>query len=73
MFWVLLVDDEDLIRAGLAALLGLAPDIEVVAEASDGRGAVTAARAHRPDDAVIDLQLPALRGGGCRRPRACGP
>ncbi|WP_323182032.1 hypothetical protein [Micromonospora sp. NBC_00362] len=45
---VLLADDEDLIRAGLAAPLGLEPDIEVVAEASDGRGAATAARAHAP-------------------------
>ncbi len=62
MIRALLADDEDLIRAGLAALLGLEPDIEVVAEAFDGRGALTAARAHRPDVAVIDLQMPALNG-----------
>ncbi|MEV4466864.1 response regulator transcription factor [Micromonospora echinofusca] len=62
MIRVLLADDEDLIRAALAALLGLESDLEVVAEASDGRAAVTAALAHRPDVAVVDLQMPALDG-----------
>jgi two-component system, NarL family, response regulator DesR len=59
---VLLADDEDLIRAALAALLGLEADLKVVAEASDGRAAVDAALAHRPDVAVIDLQMPELDG-----------
>jgi two-component system, NarL family, response regulator DesR len=59
---VLLADDEDLIRAALAALLGLESDIEVVAEAADGRAAVDAALAHRPDVAVVDLEMPALDG-----------
>jgi len=59
---VLLADDEDLIRAALAALLGLESDLEVVTEARDGRAAVTAALAHRPDVAVVDLQMPALDG-----------
>ncbi|MBQ1074741.1 response regulator transcription factor [Micromonospora echinofusca] len=62
MIRVLLADDEDLIRAALAALLGLESDLEVVTEASDGRAAVTAALAHRPDVAVVDLQMPALDG-----------
>ncbi|MEU4380136.1 response regulator transcription factor [Micromonospora echinofusca] len=62
MIRVLLADDEDLIRAALAALLGLESDLEVVTEASDGRTAVTAALAHRPDVAVVDLQMPALDG-----------
>ncbi|MEU4681248.1 response regulator transcription factor [Micromonospora sp. NPDC023737] len=62
MIRVLLADDEDLIRAALAALLALEPDVEVVAEAADGPAAVTAALAHRPDVAVVDLEMPGLTG-----------
>ncbi|MGH3942365.1 MAG: response regulator [Pseudonocardiaceae bacterium] len=62
MIRVLLADDEDLIRVALAALLGLEPDLDVVAQASDGRAAVDAALAHRPDVAVVDLEMPALDG-----------
>ena len=58
MIRVLLADDEELIRLALAALLDLEADIEVVAQAADGRGAVTAALAHRPDVAVVDLEMP---------------
>ncbi|GGU39289.1 DNA-binding response regulator [Lentzea flava] len=59
---MLLADDEELIRDALAALLDLEPDLEVVARAGDGRAAVEAARAHRPDVAVLDLQMPELDG-----------
>jgi two-component system response regulator DesR len=59
---VLLADDEELIRVAVAALLDLEPDIEVVAHAADGRAAVTAALAHRPDVAVVDLRMPGLDG-----------
>jgi two-component system response regulator DesR len=59
---VLLADDEELIRVALAALLGLETDLEVVAQASDGRAAVDAALAHRPDVAVVDLQMSKLDG-----------
>ncbi|MCC8251085.1 response regulator transcription factor [Saccharothrix luteola] len=62
MIRVLLADDEELIRVAVAALLGLEPDIEVVAQAGDGREAVRAALAHRPDVAVVDLQMPELDG-----------
>ncbi|MEU8071246.1 response regulator transcription factor [Micromonospora sp. NPDC049151] len=58
MIRVLLADDEELIRLALAALLDLEPDIEVVAHARDGRGALDAALAHRPDVAVLDLEMP---------------
>ncbi|MCW3815157.1 response regulator transcription factor [Micromonospora sp. DR5-3] len=58
MIRVLLADDEELIRLALAALLDLEPDLEVVAHAADGRAAVTAALAHRPDVAVLDLEMP---------------
>ena len=59
---VLLADDEELIRLALAALLDLEPDIEVVAHAGDGRAALDAALAHRPDVAVLDLEMPAPGG-----------
>jgi two-component system response regulator DesR len=59
---VLLADDEELIRVALAALLDLEPDLEVVAQAADGRAAVDAALAHRPDVAVVDLQMSTLDG-----------
>lgn len=62
MIRVLLADDEELIRDALAALLDLEDDLEVVARAADGRSAVDAARAHRPDVAVVDLQMPGLDG-----------
>ncbi|MFE0155969.1 DNA-binding response regulator [Nonomuraea sp. NPDC059007] len=62
MIKVLLADDEELIRTALAALLGLEPDLEVVAQAADGRAAVQAALSHRPDVAVVDLEMPALGG-----------
>lgn len=58
MIRVLLADDEELIRLALAALLELEADIEVVAHAADGRAALTAALAHRPDVAVLDLEMP---------------
>ena len=62
MIRVLLADDEELIRTAVAALLGLEPDLEVVAQAGDGRSAVEAAVAHRPDVAVVDLEMPGLDG-----------
>ncbi|MET8837020.1 response regulator transcription factor [Micromonospora sp. NPDC004540] len=62
MIRVLLADDEELIRLALAALLDLEPDIEVVAHAADGRAALDAALAHRPDVAVLDLEMPAPGG-----------
>ncbi|PPK66693.1 response regulator transcription factor [Actinokineospora auranticolor] len=64
---VVLADDEDLIRGALAALLELEPDITVVAQARDGAGAVAAVAAHRPDIAVLDLEMPALDGIGAAR------
>ncbi|GGX33673.1 response regulator transcription factor [Streptomyces chryseus] len=59
---VLLADDEHLIRGALAALLGLEDDLVVVAEAATGPEALAMARAHRPDVAVLDLQMPGLDG-----------
>ncbi|PRX65286.1 LuxR family two component transcriptional regulator [Nonomuraea fuscirosea] len=59
---VLLADDEALIRTGVRAILGAAPDVEVVAEAADGHQAVEQTRAYRPDVVLLDIQMPVLDG-----------
>ncbi|WP_042393270.1 response regulator transcription factor [Streptacidiphilus carbonis] len=55
---VLLADDEHLIRGAVAALLSYEDDLRVVAQAASGAEALAMARAHRPDVAVLDLQMP---------------
>ena len=62
MIKVLLADDETLIRDALAALLALEEELEVVAVAASGTEALAAARHHRPDVALLDLQMPGLDG-----------
>ena len=59
---VLVVDDEVLIRAGLAALLRAAPGLEVVGEAADGHEAVALATVTRPDVVLMDIRMPGLDG-----------
>jgi DNA-binding NarL/FixJ family response regulator len=59
---VVLADDHPVVRAGLSALLGSLPDVEVVAVAADGRSAVREVVVHKPDVAVLDLQMPELDG-----------
>nr|WP_269785736.1 response regulator transcription factor [Streptomyces alfalfae] len=59
---VLLADDEAMIRAGVRAILAAGKGIEVVAEAADGREAVTLTQAHRPDVALLDIRMPRLDG-----------
>ncbi|AMM06660.1 response regulator [Streptomyces albidoflavus] len=62
MIRVLVTDDEPLIRAGIRMILSSAEDIEVVAEAADGREAVELARTHQVDVALLDLQMPVMDG-----------
>ncbi|QUH05373.1 response regulator transcription factor [Saccharopolyspora erythraea] len=62
MVRVVLADDEAVIRAGVRAILASAPEIEVVAEAADGRAAVDLVHRHRPDVAVLDIRMPVLDG-----------
>lgn len=62
MIRVLLADDDALVRAGVRAILAAAPDIEVAAEAADGREAVREALAHRPDVVLLDIRMPVLDG-----------
>jgi DNA-binding NarL/FixJ family response regulator len=62
MIRVLLADDQALIRSGIRALLDAEDDIEVVAEAADGKQAVALARQHRPDIALVDIQMPVVDG-----------
>ena len=59
---LLLADDHPIFRAGVRSLLDAQPDMEIVAEAEDGVGAVEAARKHKPDVVVIDVSMPGMNG-----------
>lgn len=59
---VLIADDEAIVRDGLRAIIELAPDLQVVAEAADGEEAVAAARERQPQVALVDVQMPRLDG-----------
>lgn len=59
---VLVVDDQSMVRAGFRLLLADEPDIEVVAEASTGRGAVAQAARFRPDVILMDIRMPEMDG-----------
>ncbi|MFF9979684.1 response regulator [Streptomyces erythrochromogenes] len=59
---VVIADDEPLIRAGIRMILTSAPDIEVVAEAANGREAVELARSHAPEVMLLDIQMPVMDG-----------
>ena len=62
MIRVLSVDDHPLLRAGIAALIGNQTDMELVAEACNGREALEQFRKHSPDITLMDLQMPEMSG-----------
>jgi DNA-binding NarL/FixJ family response regulator len=59
---ILAVDDHALLRDGIARLIGNQSDMELVAEASNGREAIELFRQHRPDVTLMDLQMPEMSG-----------
>ncbi len=62
MIRVLLVDDQTLIRQGIAMLLELEPDLEVVGAVGDGRAAIEAAERLHPDVVLMDVRMPEMDG-----------
>jgi two-component system response regulator DesR len=62
MIRLLLADDQELIRSAFAALLELEPDFEVVASVARGDEVVPAALAHRPDVALLDIEMDGIDG-----------
>ena len=59
---ILIADDHDVVRAGLRRLLEAQPGWEVVAEAADGKDAISKAAATKPDVAVLDCMMPVING-----------
>ncbi|WP_330240598.1 response regulator transcription factor [Streptomyces sp. NBC_00525] len=62
MIRLLLAEDQSMVREALAALLGLEPDIEVVAQVARGDEVVAAAREHAVDVALLDIEMPGMTG-----------
>ncbi|MEV4252228.1 response regulator transcription factor [Spirillospora sp. NPDC049652] len=59
---VLIVDDDPLVRAGLAMMLAGADDLEIVADVADGSEVVPAVNEHRPDVVLMDIRMPRVDG-----------
>ncbi|WAL72618.1 response regulator transcription factor [Kitasatospora sp. YST-16] len=69
---VLIADDQEMVRRGLRRILETQPDLTVVGEAGDGVATVEAARALRPDVALVDVRMPRMDGLEVVR-QLCGP
>ena len=61
---ILLVDDHDVVRSGVRAILGAQPEWEICAEAANGREAVEQAKKLKPDVVIMDISMPELNGIG---------
>jgi DNA-binding NarL/FixJ family response regulator len=59
---LMVVDDHPVVRRGIALLLSTEPDLQLVAEADNGRQAIEQFRTHRPDVTLMDLQMPEMGG-----------
>jgi DNA-binding NarL/FixJ family response regulator len=71
---VLIVDDDDLMRAGLKSVLASDESVQVVGEIGDGREALQNTREHRPDIVLMDIRMPGLDGiAATREVLACSP
>lgn len=73
MIRIVLADDHELVREGLRTMLELQEDMTVVADVRDGVEALAAIGRHRPDVAVLDIQMPRLDGLGVLERLAASP
>jgi DNA-binding NarL/FixJ family response regulator len=64
---VAVIDDQTLIREGLAALLAMLPDLTVVGQAADGREAIKLVAEHTPDVVLMDVRMPGMNGVAATR------
>jgi two-component system, NarL family, response regulator DesR len=62
MIRILIAEDQGMVRGALAALLSFEPDLDVVAEVATGDEVLPAAREHRPDVALLDVEMPGMDG-----------
>jgi YesN/AraC family two-component response regulator len=69
MINILLVDDQNLIRQGLKALLELEPDLQIVGEAENGQVAIDLVQELMPSVVLMDIRMPVMEGAskGCGR------